>query len=195
MLEVRHARSRCWIAFARVACAFGLAALALAPVAFAREQVSGVTNFGRVTDNYFRGGEVTPKGLKNLQAMGVRTVIDLTGKNDGEENDSRRLGMTYYSFPMDADRAPDDATVERILGIIQDAQEPVYVHCSAGKHRAGTICALYRTRVQGWSPDRAWAEQQSYGFGPAKDHRRIYEFVYGDAGPAGGSKSKSRRKY
>lgn len=183
-----------WTAFARVACAFALAALALAPVVSARERVPGVTNFGRVTDNYFRGGEVTPKGLKNLQAMGVRTVIDLTGKNDGEENACRRLDMTYHSFPMDADQAPDDAAVEQILGIIQDAKEPVYVHCSAGKHRAGTICALYRTRVQGWSPDRAWAEQQSYGFGPAKDHRRIYEYVYGGSGLAG-SKSKSRRKY
>ena len=190
-LSVRPAHSR---AFIHAACAFALAALALAPVALARDQVPGVRNFGRVTDMYYRGGEVTTRGLENLEAMGVRTVIDLTGKNDGEGKTCRRLGMKYYSFPMDANERPDDASVERILNIIQSAREPVYVHCSAGKHRAGTICALYRTRVQGWSPGRAWAEQQAYGFGSAKEHPEVYEYVYGRGGPAGSYKSKSRRR-
>ena len=186
-------RPRSFVASLRAGCAIALAALALATTAYAgREKVSGVTNFGRVTDNLFRGGDVTATGLENLHDRGVRTVVDLACDDKNEPQTCKRLGMTYYRFPMHADERPNDADVERILQIFQDAKEPVYFHCSAGKHRTGTIAALYRIRVQGWSPDRAWAEQQSYGFGPAKDHRVIYEYVYGRT--AYSTKSKGHSK-
>ena len=188
--RIEPSRSRGSAAALRVACAVGLVTLTAATIAFAaRERVKGVTNFGRVSETVFRGGAVTPQGLENLHDLGVRTVIDLAGKS-GERNACRRLGITYYAFPMDADERPDDAAVERILRILRDAEEPVYVHCSAGKHRAGTIAALYRIRVQGWSPGEAWEEQQSYGFGSAKDHRVLYEYVYGRGGP--GARSRYR---
>ena len=177
-----HAR-RSPVAFLRAGCAIALTALTAATLAYAgHERVSGVTNFGRVTDNFFRGGKVTARGLENLHAMGVRTVIDLAGNNSSEEKTCRRLGIKYYQFPMDVDRRPDDASVEEILRILEGAREPVYAHCSAGKHRAGTITALYRLRVQGWSAKRAWAEQASYGFGPPGKHRTLYEYVYGRGG-------------
>jgi protein tyrosine phosphatase (PTP) superfamily phosphohydrolase (DUF442 family) len=144
-----------------------------------RKQVAGVTNFGRVTDLYFRGGKVTPEGIQNLYDMGVRTIVDLAGKGGDEEATCKQLGIAWHSFPMDGSATPDDATIQEILSIIQSAKAPVYVHCSAGKHRAGTVCALYRTRVQGWTPEKAWDEQQSYGFGPADGHPELYAYVYG----------------
>ena len=186
-------RSRHSLASIRAACSIALAAVAVATIAHAGpEQLNGVTNFGRVTDNFFRGGEVTPRGLENLRAIGVRTVIDLAGKDASEKQTCNRLGMTFYSFPMDGDERPDDANVERILGILRQAREPVYVHCAGGRHRAGTITALYRIRVQGWAPERAWAEQQSYGFGSPKDHRRLYEYVYGRSAATSQSKHRSK---
>ena len=189
MQPVHPRRSPSCTAAIRSACFVAVAVLALASVAYAgRAKVGGVTNFGRLSDTVYRGGEVTSKGLENLHDMGVRTVVDLTGKKDGEKQACGQLGIKYYTFPMDADERPSDATVERILGILRDAREPVYVHCSAGKHRAGTISALYRIRVQGWPQERAWAEQQSYGFGSAKDHRRLYEYVYGRSASAHPSK-------
>lgn len=189
---IQPIRSRRFVAPIRAGWLLALGGLTVATIAYAaRERVGGVTNFGRVTESFFRGGKVTPKGLENLHAMGVRTVVDLAGKN-GERSICSRLGMTYYSFPMDADERPNDASVERILRILRDAKDPVYVHCSAGKHRAGTITALYRIRVQGWSPDQAWREQQSYGFGSANEHRTIYEYVYGRGGPAAGSRYRGK---
>lgn len=154
----------------------------------ARESVAGVTNFGRVTDTYFRGGAVTAEGVRNLYAMGVRTIVDLRDKpSPGEPEACRELGITYHKFPTSGSAVPDSAEMNRILGIITSAGEPVYVHCSAGKHRAGTVCALYRMRVQGWSEDRAWAEQQSYGFGPAEGHPELYAFAYGSDGVVKGA--------
>ena len=61
----------------------------------------------------------------------------------------------------------------KIVKAFHELPKPVYVHCSAGKHRAGTICAVYRTRVEGWSLEQAWAEQAS----PNPD--RNWEFTIG----------------
>ncbi len=179
----------------RLACA-GWTALALICLASAAddarvfaqgsgERVRGVANFGRVTDTYFRGGEVTREGLKNLAGMGVRTVIDLREEADEEEKGyCEQLGMTYYSFPMTTEDTPDPSKVERIVQIIQDAKSPVYVHCSGGKHRTGTVCAYFRIKKQGRSAERAWREQQSYGFGTPEEHSKLFSYIYGDTSVA-----------
>lgn len=145
-----------------------------------REQIEGVQNFGRVTERFFRGGQVTPDGIERLAALGVRTIIDLRDEESpGEAETCQRNGIRYFKFPMSGYATPDDKAVNEALSIIERAKEPVYVHCSAGKHRAGTIAALYRIRVQGWSPERAWAEQKSYGFGLPEGHPQLYAYVYG----------------
>ena len=179
--------------WAHMLVAVAIAVAAHLPLAWAEsEQVQGVKNFGRVTDLYFRGGEVTKTGVQKLYDMGVRTIIDLTGERK-EEAAARRLGMTFYSFPMEGGERPSDEKVAKILKIITEAEQPVYAHCAGGRHRAGTIAALYRIRVQGWAPEKAWKEQQSYGFGPAKDHRELYAYVYG-RGTDGKDDGKRRHK-
>jgi tyrosine-protein phosphatase SIW14 len=163
-------------------------ALSLASSGFAqntRKRVEGVQNFGQVTDRYFRGGAVTPDGVDNLAAMGVKTIIDLRDKpSPGEPEACKRNGIRYHKFGLNGSETPDEKVINEILSIVKNAKEPVYVHCSAGKHRAGTIAALYRIRVQGWSLDKTWAEQQSYGFGPAEEHPELYAYVYGNRQPA-----------
>jgi uncharacterized protein (TIGR01244 family) len=157
--------------------------LAFAQATFAqnsREQIEGVRNFGRVTDRYFRGGQVTPDGIERLAAMGVRTIVDLRDEESpGEAEVCQQKGIKYFKFPMSGHVTPDDKAISEILSIIERAKEPVYVHCSAGKHRAGTMAALYRIRAQGWSKEQAWAEQKSYGFGPPEGHPVLYAYVYG----------------
>ena len=148
----------------------------------ARERVKGVANFGRVTDTYFRGGEVTPEGLKNLAAMGVRTVIDLREEEDKKEAATcKELGITYYNFPMTTEDTPDPAKLEQIVQIISQAPAPVYVHCSGGKHRAGTVCAYFRIKRQGRAADKVWQEQQAYGFGTPEEHANLFLYIYGDS--------------
>jgi tyrosine-protein phosphatase SIW14 len=174
---------------------FTLVVFSVAPSAFAQsghEQVEGVKNFGRVTDRYFRGGAVTPDGIKTLAEMGVRVIIDLRDEPNADEPDvCQRNEIKYFNFPMTGHDVPGDKAVNEILSIIQNAKEPVYVHCSAGKHRAGAIAALYRMRVQGWSKDQAWAEQQSYGFGMPEEHPELYAYVYGSRADRAASTTSS----
>lgn len=59
---------------------------------------------------------------------------------------------------------PDDQ-IREFLRIVDDPQmRPVLVHCSAGRHRTGLMCAMYRIERQGWSVDRALEEMASFGF-------------------------------
>jgi protein tyrosine/serine phosphatase len=54
--------------------------------------------------------------------------------------------------------------METFLAFVRDtANQPVYVHCEAGKGRTGTACACYRIAVDHWSADQAIAEAKSYG--------------------------------
>jgi len=172
-----------------------LAIFSVPPAIFAqsgREQVEGVKNFGRVTKRYYRGGAVTPDGIRTLAEMGVRTIIDLRDEPNADEPTlCQRNGIKYLNFPMTGHDTPDDKAVNEILSIIQDAKEPVYVHCSAGKHRAGTIAAFYRMRVQSWSKEQAWTEQQSYGFGAPEEHPELYAYVYGSRAEHGGLRARS----
>ena len=144
-------------------------------------EMPGIQNFGRVTPTLYRGGDFMPKGIQSLVDLGVRTVISLRSHVRHAERDScASHGIAHYSFPMDSDTTPDAAAMDSVLDIIRNAKAPVYVHCSAGEIRTGTVCALYRIRVHGWSPKRAWAEQEAYGFGARESHPHLFYFVYGD---------------
>jgi len=143
-------------------------------------RLSGINNFGRVTDKYFRGGEVTEEGIQNLYNMGVRTIVNLQDEPEAyEEATARKLGMEYYSFPLSNHAAPGPGVMDRVLELIQSSKAPIYVHCSGGKHRSGTACALYRMRVDKWSAKEAWEEEEAYGFGPPEEHPELFQYVYG----------------
>jgi protein tyrosine/serine phosphatase len=42
---------------------------------------------------------------------------------------------------------------------------PVLVHCLHGSDRTGTMCALYRIAIQGWSKEDALKEMVEGGYG------------------------------
>jgi protein tyrosine/serine phosphatase len=39
----------------------------------------------------------------------------------------------------------------------------VYAHCEQGKGRTGCMVAVYRVKVQGWTPEVALAEAKRHG--------------------------------
>ena len=40
----------------------------------------------------------------------------------------------------------------------------IYFHCAHGKDRTGTMAALYRIEVDGWTADQATQEMQAFGY-------------------------------
>ena len=124
----------------------------------------GLINVGRVAPGILRGAQPKPEGYSTLKAMGVRTVINLRTRH-GERDAVEAAGMRYVEIPMSFLKNVDPAAVRKALSVMTDpANQPVFLHCSRGKDRAGVVAAVYRMEVDGWSEAEAEAEMEAFGF-------------------------------
>jgi tyrosine-protein phosphatase SIW14 len=140
----------------------------------------GIDNFGRVSANYFRGGQPKGQDFATLAKLGVKMVIDLAREGDvAEAANAERAGMKFVRIPLTTDVAPSAAVIEKFLALVNDpANQPVYVHCMGGRHRTGAMTAVYRMTQNGWNADRAFAEMKQYKFGADFLHPALKAFVY-----------------
>jgi protein tyrosine/serine phosphatase len=169
-----------------------LVALALCVISYARPNgktaansksnraVVNISNFGQVTEYYYRGEQ--PKGdeYNQLAAIGVKTIIDL--RDDPREyakSLTEQAGMKYVNLPMsDKDYPPPEAAA-KFLALVNDKENwPVYVHCAGGRHRTGAMTAVFRITVQGWDANRAYEEMKDYDFYTRWGHKAMKQFVF-----------------
>lgn len=128
------------------------------------QPLPGVLNLCRVDDTFYRGDEPTRTGLKQLQQMGIKTVVTVRALHpiDGR---MKGLGMKYEVIPMYAWK-PSDEHVAQFLRIMADPDNhPVFLHCYTGGDRAGLLAAAYRVTYCGWSKEEARAEMIYGGYG------------------------------
>ena len=146
-----------------------------------------IDNFGIVDDHYYRGAQPTAADYPDLAALGVKTVIDLT--RDGRDDEKglvEAAGMTFIRIPLTTTDAPTGMDITQFLSVVTDpANQPVYVHCQGGRHRTGTMTAIYRMAQDGWSPARAYEEMKQYRFEGFPGHPELKKFVLGYKPSAG----------
>lgn len=147
----------------------------------ARRDVPGVENFGEVVPGkVFRGAQPTTEGYESLKKRGVKTVISLRDWHD-ETKAVVASGLEEVRIPLEADLRsvpPTTEQIEKFLGTVLDpAKQPVYFHCAHGKDRTGTMCAILRMELDGWTNEEAWDEMQAFGFNQVWENLR--NFVHG----------------
>lgn len=138
-------------------------------------------NFGRVDPIYYRGGQPKGRDYTDLAALGVRTLVNLTGDDADthEQAMAKNAGLRYFQIPMTTHQVPTPAQIAEFLQIVGNpANQPVYVHCVGGRHRTGVMTAVYRMVRAGWTPDRAFQEMKHYKFGADFLHPEFKQFVY-----------------
>jgi protein tyrosine/serine phosphatase len=168
--------------FAAVSITVPAIAQTLTPAASVTAPLSRVHigNFGKVNDNYFRGSQPKGSDYRDLAALGVKTVIDL--QQDGPSNEAgivSATGMKFFRIGMTTSKAPTDAQVAQFFEIVTNqANQPVYVHCAGGRHRTGTMTALYRMTFNGWTASQAYNEMKQYRFEGFPDHPVLRNYVY-----------------
>lgn len=81
-----------------------------------------------------------------------------------EERTVKATGMHYISVPMKGMEAPSNASVAKVLAVLENTQTgPVFVHCHRGADRTGGVIACYRIEHDHWQNDRALTEALSMG--------------------------------
>ncbi len=128
----------------------------------------GIENFAKVAEGLYRGAQPSEEGLRGLRDLGVRTVVNLR-EHHSEKEEAEALGLSAVEIPIRAgifgSKPPSEEDLRRFFEVVLDRnRRPVYVHCAQGKDRTGTMCALYRIEVDGWTPDEAIAEMQDFGY-------------------------------
>jgi protein tyrosine/serine phosphatase len=172
----------------RVFAATLLVALALASPSIAQSDHKAdvlpkikIENFGKISDNYYRGAQPKGQDYADLAALGVKTVVNLTSDDSdaSEKAMVEKAGMKYVQIPMTTHEPPTPGKITQFLGLATNPEStPIYVHCVGGKHRTGIMTAIYRMSDGGWTADQAFKEMKQYKFGADFLHKEFKSFVY-----------------
>ncbi len=131
--------------------------------ALPRNDLPGLSNFAKVSEDVYRGAQPEPAGFTELKKMGIKTIINLRA-NHSDEKWLDGLGFYYISVPMEANNIGDKEAAAFLKVITDQRHKPYFVHCQHGSDRTGTMIALYRMYVQGWPRQKALGELSIYGF-------------------------------
>jgi tyrosine-protein phosphatase SIW14 len=150
-------------------CTLGGVLLSLPVFGQAPPSKKNVPNFATVAPNIYRGAAPTTEGLKEIKALGIKTIIDLRIEKKGQKEEAAAataLGLQRIRIPMGAE-APNDKQVQLFLATLAASKKsPVFVHCQHGADRTGAMIGIYRATQQHWAFEPIYTEMRNYGFKP-----------------------------
>ena len=149
----------CLIAATVVACATQAPSVAATTIE--------IPNFDEVAPHILRGACPDKEDIPQLKKMGVQTILDLRMHHSfGEERLAKLHGIRWVHVPLGY-WAPSDKKIRQAMDVLRDpSQGKVFVHCDQGADRTGTIVALYRVLVEGWTFQHAYSEMRAHHFKP-----------------------------
>ena len=136
----------------------------------------GLENFHRVSETLYRGAQPTAEGMKQLEAMGIKTVVNLR-RHHSDSEILRGLDMACEDIPTSAYGMTSEAVVKFLRIATDKSRAPVFVHCRHGADRTGVMCAVYRIVVHGWTKAEAIHEMAEGGFGHHWIWRNLQHFI------------------
>lgn len=107
-----------------------------------------IEHLRQVDDRVWASAQPRPNQYRELAAAGVDVIIDLrTGaaddRNEVDQADLARLGISYVRLPVRDGHVPGDAAVLRLFDMIERNRGIALVHCGAGVGRSSTLAAGY----------------------------------------------------
>ena len=135
--------------------------LAFSVLSFAKTNTSSfpsikIDNFGQMDERFYRGSRPSSADFKDLAALGIKTVIDLTDNSREREQPAvEAAGMRYVNIPIVDKAYPTMEQASEFLKVVDDpATGKFYVHCAGGRHRTGAMGAVYRFNHDHWNYDQ-----------------------------------------
>ena len=124
----------------------------------------GAPNLHKVTETLYRSAQPSAEGMQNLHNLGIKTIVSLRAFHS-DRTEIGATGLGYEHIFMKTWH-PEREDVVRFLKIATDPKrQPILLHCQHGADRTGSMVAIYRVTVQGWSKQDAAREMTEGGFG------------------------------
>lgn len=121
-------------------------------------------NLYKLNDSIYRSEQPGKDGMKELEAMGIKTIINLRNtKNNCRE--AKHTKLQLKSVPINTWTMDNDDIVAG-LKAINTSEKPCLIHCWHGSDRTGVIIAAHRMVNQNWTKEEAIAEfkEKQYGY-------------------------------
>lgn len=131
---------------------------------FETVETEDLHNAHRVTDKLISGAAPeTEQAFKDLQALGVTTIVSVDGATPDAEA-ARRHGMRYVHLPIGYDGVKQ-AQGRDIAKALSELPGPIYLHCHHGKHRSAAAAAVGCVINGTLEPDDAELVLKTFGTG------------------------------
>lgn len=127
-------------------------------------ELPGLPNFYKVSKDLYRGAQPTAEGMKELEKLGIKTVINLRAMHS-DRDEIKGTTLAYEHINITTLNIEDKHVIHFLQIVTDPNRTPVFVHCQHGSDRTGTMCAVYRIIIQDWSKDEAIEEMTKGGFG------------------------------
>jgi len=126
-------------------------------------------NRARVSENLFRSGQPLPCHFPGIMRRGIRTIVNLRGRNDSgwyllELEACRNYGIALVDFTTKSRDAPSKEMIHKAKRLFETIRYPALIHCKSGADRAGLMGALYRILHEGRPVEEA-VEQLGWKYG------------------------------
>ena len=136
----------------------------LTPTPF--DALSGIPNAAQPLPGLVTGGQPTEAQLEAFRAAGGQVVLDIRGPREPRPLDevgvTQRLGLEYQVVPVIAGTLTD-ATLERILDALREAQgRTTLFHCASG-NRVGAALIPYLVLDQAMEEEDAVEQARRVG--------------------------------
>jgi protein tyrosine/serine phosphatase len=130
----------------------------------------------RITATLYRSEQPTAVGMRNLETMGVRTVINLRAFNS-DDDEVRGTSLRTERTRILTWRVDDRHVIEIMRMLRKVENGPFLIHCQHGADRTGLMSAMYRILQQSWTPEDALQELTDGGYGYHSMWRNILRYV------------------
>lgn len=106
----------------------------------------GVVEAGRL----YRSNHPLPWQVKQAaKTLGLKTVINLRGERIACGSDrlgriaAQEAGLVHIDAPFESRGAPHKDRILRLARILEEAPEPILIHCKSGADRTGLVAGIW----------------------------------------------------
>jgi tyrosine-protein phosphatase SIW14 len=141
-----------------------------------RVELEGCSNLYKVSDALYRGAQPTKQGFKNLEELGIKTIVNLRTFH-GDKDIIKGTSLKYKRITMQAWEGEMEEVVDFLKVVNDPNSHPVFVHCLHGADRTGTMTAIYRIVMQDWTKEKALEEMTKGDYNFHKTFKNLPKFI------------------